>query len=313
MKKTLLSLTAVLVGISLMAQNTANLKLNLEKNKVYRFKSISEQTISQTMNGVQQTTNVKSNSTTSIKMVDATPDFLIAEVRFDTLITNTNSMGKIVIINSINEGNIKSTEMTDVMSCIMNRLSKNALYVKMDYVGKVIEIVNSKMLSDVILKDTSAITGQMASTIKMQIKSMTGDKALKSMVEMLTNILPGKTVAAGDKWNMTVTLNSGGMSFDIATMYLVDGIKGNAANITAESNIAASQNADPLTYGGVKITYGEVKGLGKSNMVINTVTGLLLENTGKTHIGGNLNVNVQGNSIQIPLEIDGESKVVLLQ
>jgi hypothetical protein len=313
MKKILLSFTIVLLGTSLMAQNAANLKLNLEKNKVYRFKSTSEQTVSQTVNGVQQTTNAKTNSTSSIKMVDATPDFLIAEVRFDTLITNTNAMGKIVIINSTSEGNIKSTEMADVMSCIMNRLSKNSLYVKMDYVGKLIEIVNSKMLSDVILKDTSSITGETASVTKMQIKNSINDKALKSMVEMFTYNLPGKQVATGDKWDITATINSGGMSLDIITSYNLDAIKDNAAIITAESNIKASENADPLEYSGAKITYDNIKGLGKSNMVMDIQTGLLLDNTSKIHIAGDLNVSAQGYNLQIPMEIDGESKVVALQ
>ena len=158
MKKLLLSSIAVLFCISIMAQNSVNLKMNLEKNKVYRFSSASEQTIIQTVNGNQQTIESKTNNTVSIKMIDATADFMIAEVRFDTLITNTNSMGKTVSMSSVSEGNIKSTETADVMSCIMNRLSKNAVYVKMDFTGKVLEIVNAKMFSDVIMKDTSSIT-----------------------------------------------------------------------------------------------------------------------------------------------------------
>ena len=95
MKKILLSFTTVLFCMSLMAQNTATLKMNLEKNKVYRLKSVSEQTITQTINGVQQTTESKVNYTISMKMIDATSDFMIAEVHFDTLITNTNAMGKV--------------------------------------------------------------------------------------------------------------------------------------------------------------------------------------------------------------------------
>jgi len=65
-----------------------------------------------------------------------------------------------------------------------------------------------------------------------------------------------------------------------------------------------------LEYSGAKITYGDIKGLGKSNMVLNTLTGLSVENTSKIHITGNLNVSAQGMNMQIPLEIDGESKVV---
>ena len=205
MKNILLSCIAVLFCISILAQNSVNLKMNLEKNKVYRLKSSSEQTITQTVNGNQQTTESKVDYTLSLKMIDATADFMITEVHFDTLITNTNTMGKIVTISSVKEGDIKSTEMADVMSCIMNRLSKNALYVKMDFTGKPFEIVNSKMLSDIILKDTSSITlaGQMAAAVKKQIISTVSDNTLKTMIGMFTWCLPGKQISAGDNWNVT--------------------------------------------------------------------------------------------------------------
>jgi Mn-containing catalase len=297
-----------------MAQNSVNLKMNLEKNKVYRFSSASEQTISQTVNGNQQTVESKTNYAVSIKMIDATADFMIAEVRFDTLISNTNSMGKIVSISSVSDGDIKSTETADVMSCIMNRLSKNALYVKMDFTGKVLEIVNLKMLSDVIMRDTSSITltGQVASAVKTQIQNMISDNTLKTMVETYTNYLPGKQVSTGDNWNVTLKTNSGGMILDIITDYHLDGVKGNSANITAESNIKAGENAGPMESGGAKITYDDLKGLSKSNMVIDIRTGLLIEETAKTHIAGNLGVSAPGFSMQIPMDINGESKVTAL-
>src|SRR5664280_1005267 len=315
MKKILLSSVEVLFCISLMAQNNVNLKMNLEKNKVYRFSSVSEQTIIQTVNGNQQTIESKTNYAVSLKMVDATADFMVTEVHFDTLITNTNSMGKMVNISSVNEGNIKSTETADVMSYIMNRISKNALYIKMDFAGKVLEIVNSKMLSDVIMKDTSSITltDPIGSGIKSQIKNLISDNTLKTMVEMFTHYLPGKQVSKGDKWNVTVSTNSGGMILDIITDYHLDGINGNAANITAESNIKAAENAAPMIAGGATITYDDIKGLSKSTMVIDTRTGLLVEDTAKIHIAGNLGVSAPGMGMQIPMDINGTSKVIALQ
>jgi proteasome assembly chaperone (PAC2) family protein len=315
MKKILLSSVAVLFCISLIAQNSVNLKMNLEKNKVYRFSSVSEQTIIQTVNGNQQTIESKTNYAVSLKMVDATADFMITEVHFDTLITNTNSMGKMVNISSVNEGDIKSTETADVMSYIMNQMSKNALYIKMDFAGKVLEIVNSKMLSDVIMKDTSSITltGPVGSGIKSQIKNLISDNSLKTMVEMFTHYLPGKQVSKGDNWNVTVSTNSGGMILDIITDYHLDGLNGNAANITAESNIKAAENAAPMLSGGAKITYDDIKGLSKSSMIIDIRTGLIVEDRSKTHIAGNLGVSGPGYSMQIPMDINGESKVIALQ
>jgi proteasome assembly chaperone (PAC2) family protein len=315
MKKILLSSVAVLFCISLIAQNSVNLKMNLEKNKVYRFSSVSEQTIIQTVNGNQQTIESKTNYAVSLKMVDATADFMITEVHFDTLITNTNSMGKMVNISSVSEGDIKSTETADVMSYIMNRMSKNALYIKMDFAGKVLEIVNSKMLSDVIMKDTSSITltGPIGSGIKSQIKNLISDNSLKTMVEMFTHYLPVKQVSKGDNWNVTVSTNSGGMILDIITDYHFDGLNGNAANITAESNIKAAENAAPMLSGGAKITYDDIKGLSKSSMIIDIRTGLIVEDRSKTHIAGNLGVSGPGYSMQIPMDINGESKVIALQ
>jgi hypothetical protein len=315
MKKILLSCIAVLFCISILAQNTANLKMNLEKNKVYRLKSVSEQTVTQTVNGVQQTTESKVNYTLSLKMIDATADFMIAEVHFDTLVTNTNTMGKMVNISSVNEGDIKSGETAEIMSCIMNRLSKNALYVKMDFAGKPVEVVNSKMVSEVIMKDTSSITlaGQTRAAVKKQIINMISDNSLKTMIGMFTWCLPGKQVSTGDNWGVTQLTNSGGMMLDIMTSYHLDGLNGNNANISVESNIKAAANADPIESGGAKVTYDDLKGLSKSNMVVDIRTGLIVEDKAKTHITGNLGISAPGFSMQMPMDINGESKVTALQ
>jgi hypothetical protein len=315
MKKILLSLTGILFCISSMAQNSVNLKLNLEKNRVYRFSSASEQTIIQTVNGNQQTIESKTSNTISIKMVDATPAFLITEVRFDTLSTKTNTMGKTINMSSSSEGNIQSKETSDIMSFIMNRLCKSPLYTKMDFTGKIIEIVNSKMISDMIMKDTSSITltGPFASGIKTQIGNLVSDNTLRTMVEAFTYYLPGKQVLTGENWSVSVTTNSGGMSLDIVTSFHLDGITGNNANITAESNIRAAANATPMQSGGATITYDDLKGLSKSTIVIDIRTGLIAEEKAKTHIAGNLGVSMPGMSMQIPMDINSESKVVAIQ
>ncbi|MDZ7633405.1 MAG: DUF6263 family protein [Bacteroidales bacterium] len=160
-------------------------------------------------------------------MIDATADFLITEVRFDTLVTNTNTMGKIVSNSSVNEGDIKSTETADVLSYIMNRLSKNALYVKLDFTGKPLEIVNQKMLSDMILKDTSSIvlSGPTADAVKKQITNTVSNSELKTMIELFTWNLPGRQVSVGDEWKITQQVSSGGMMLDIITTYHLSGIE----------------------------------------------------------------------------------------
>lgn len=315
MKKIILSVTAVMFCAAIMAQNPANLKLNLEKNKVYRLKSVSTQTVTQTMNGVQQTTESKVNYTMSIKMIDLTADYMITEVRFDTLITYTNTMGKTVSYSSVDEGDIKSAETADVLSYIMNRLSKNALYVKMDFAGRPFEIVNLKMLTDMVLKDTSSITltGPTAVAVKKQIINTFSDSELKTMMEMFTWYLPARQVAPGDSWDILQQVSSGGLMLEIATTYKMDRIEGTRGTITAESIIRTAANAVPIESGGATVTYDGIKGLTRSSMVVDLLTGLKVEDIGKTHITGNLGISGPGFSMVMPMDINGESTIRAIQ
>jgi len=292
-------------------QNGANLRMNLEKNKVYRLQSITEQTILQTVNGIQQTIESKTNYTVSLKMVDATQSFIVTEVRFDTIATKTNTMGKTMSMSSASEGNVQSKETSDIISFFMNRLSRNPIYAKLDFTGKVTEVVNFKMLSDMILKDTSSITltGPVASSLKTQVISMVSDNSLKTIIEMFTYNLPGKMVNAGDNWSVMTSTNTGGMSLDITTGFHLNGISGNNADITAESNIRPSVNAAPMESGGAKITYDDLTGLSKSTIIIDIQTGLVVETNSKTHIAGNLGVSMPGMNMQIPMDINSDTKV----
>jgi proteasome assembly chaperone (PAC2) family protein len=75
MKNLMFTGIAVLLTMSMQAQNGVTLKMNLEKNKVYQLRSVADQTVTQTINGGQQTTESNVSYTMSLKMVDATPEF----------------------------------------------------------------------------------------------------------------------------------------------------------------------------------------------------------------------------------------------
>ncbi len=248
-------------------------------------------------------------------MVDATPEFMITEVRLDTMITKTNTMGKLSIMSSANEGDIQSSEIADVVSCIMNRLSKNAIYAKIDYSGRPVEILNARLLSEMILRDTAAITlaDQTGDAVKKQIADMIGTEELKTMIGMFTYNLPGREVSPGDTWSNSQTMNSGGMLLDISTTFRFTGTEGDFALITSESAIKAADNAAPIQSGGATVTYGDLKGLSRATMKVSVLTGLLSESTGKTRLSGNLGISAPGFSMQMPMDINGETKVVGLQ
>lgn len=312
MKTFLLTALSVFICVSMMAQN-ATLKINPEKNKMYRFKAVSNQNISQTVNGMEQTTTSNSNSVFAFKMMDASQGFIVAEVKFDTIVNITNAMGKVATVSSALQGNMVSEEASEVMSAIMNRLSKNAIYVKLNETGKVMDIVNHAMLRDIILKDTGSISAKLKPVLIPQIQNTVSVDALKTMIEMYTYNLPGKPVNKGEQWTIAVPVNSGGMSLEIVSNYKLNDINNNTGIIVAESSIKASANAKPLEYPGAKITYDGISGMGKSDIKLNTVTGLTIENSSKMNIIGDLNVSTSGMSMQIPMKIVSESTIKSIQ
>jgi hypothetical protein len=313
MKKILLSLAIGLMGISMFAQNNDGLKLNLEKNKVYRFKSVSEMNISQTINGMTQTTTQDVTYVVSLKMMDSKPDMMVVEFRIDTSLITSNAMGKVTTISSASEGNVKSAEMGEVISSFTNKLSKNPMYFKMDYTGKVIEFVNSKMLGDMIMKDTAQITGDAREMTIIQVKNMINDKSLRDLAETFTHNVPGKAVSKGDTWDISNNVNGGGMSLDFTTTYKLNDLSQGLAKVSAETAIKASDNAPAMHYGPATVTYGGLQGLGKADITLDAATGLLVLNTAKTHIAGDLAVAVQGMNMTMPMQMDGDTKVTAIR
>jgi hypothetical protein len=69
----------------------------------------------------------------------------------------------------------------------------------------------------------------------------------------------------------------------------------------------------PIESGGATVTYGELKGMSKANMVVDARTGMRISENGKTHISGNLGISAPGFSMQMPMDINGETKIIAIQ
>ena len=310
MKTLLISIITFSLSLSAGAQNSALLKLNLEQNKTYRLKSTSQQNMSQSMGGMQNSTVVNSTNFLSLKMIEKSADFMVVEFRFDSIIINTQTAGMNIDINSNKPGDIQSENIGEVLSLFMNRYCSNPLYAKMTYEGKVLDFVNLKLFTDMMLKDVDSIKTQMAQMIKSRAKMMADSKTIQSSIESIMAYLPGKQVETGGTWDVSLYTNSGGMEYHINSHYTLKDIKDNKADITFDSTLDPA-NSGPVQMNGNTIT-NNIRGTSKSNMTIDTTDGMLIESSGKFHMEGDMGVEAQGRSMTIPTAINGETSVVLL-
>lgn len=308
MQTILITIILVFISFPAWSQKSARLKFNLEQNKVYRLRSESKQDMSQTVGGMQQNTTIKTTTDVSLKVMEKAEDFMVVEFRFDTIIINTNTAGMSFDINSTRPGDIQSDDIGEVLSLFMNRYCSNPLYAKMSYQGKVMEFINIKLFTDFVVKDVDSIKSQMAMFIKGRAKMMADPDAIKTSIESITAYLPGTSINVGDSWDLTLDMNSGGMLYLISSHYTLNEIKGDVADIAFESTIDPA-NSEPVLIDGNMIT-NNIRGTSKSNMTVDTSTGLLIESSGKVHMEGELSVNVQGRDMLIPMTIDGETRII---
>lgn len=305
-------ITAILVFFSFSAwtQRSVQLKFNLEQNKVYRLKSVTQQNMSQTMGGMQRNTTINSTTAVSLKVMETAEDYMVVEFRFDTILINTNTAGMNFEINSTLPGDLESDDIGKVLSVFMNRYCSNPLFAKMTYEGKVIEFINVKLFTDYVMKDLDSIKSQMAQMIKGRAKTMADPSSIQTSIESILAYLPGKKVSKGDSWDLTLDMNSGGMMYQTKSHYKLNELKGDVADIDFESTIDPADSG-PVEVDGNQIT-NNIRGTSKSNMTIDTGSGMLIESTGKFHMEGDISVEVQGNNMIIPTVIDGETRIVAL-
>jgi len=86
-------------------------------------------------------------------------------------------------------------------------------------------------------------------------------------------------------------------------------MKETSAFASAESDIRPPANATPMVSSGATITYDNLRGLSKSNITIDITTGLVIESSSKTRITGNLGVSVPGMNLDIPMDIDSNTRI----
>ncbi|MFO7657830.1 MAG: DUF6263 family protein [Bacteroidales bacterium] len=311
MKKIIVIIIAVYTGLSVWAQQPVLLKFNPLQNKTYRLKTISTQNMSQSIQGMQQNTTVTSSTVLSMKMVESGQDFLVMEFRFDTMLINTNAAGMNIDINSDKPGDLNSNDIGEVLSVLMNRYCSNPLYAKMNFEGKVIELINIKIFTDMMLKDIDSIKSQFAQVIKSRAVMMADPGAIQSTIESVTAYLPGKEVEKGNSWDISLKTNSGGMMYLINSHYTLTGIKNNVADVAFESTIEPASSA-PVKIDAATIT-NNIRGTGKSAMTIDINSGFLIESTGKYHMEGDMGVQAQGMNMSIPTVINGETRIFSIQ
>lgn len=307
--RTLVSITLfAFASCILMAQSSVELKYNLEKGKVYRVKSHGVYDQTMTVQGMERSTETQTTSYFSMKMLDANPDFFIAEVKFDTMITKVSAPP--MLLNSSEAGDINSEDAVEVTKAILHRLSNSTILARLDYKGKVLDIMNHQVIENSVLAGTDSLKGQ-AAMAKGQLEMMVKKEALIGMIEGVTAYLPNEKVKKGAKWESSFVNTAGGVGMAINSTYALKELSKKKAVLAADI-IVEPASSEPTLMNGAEIT-NELRGLGKSDMEIDPQTGWIIKASSKTQMSGNMNVKAPGQSMSIPIESQIVSEITVIE
>ena len=307
MKKLTLLILSGFVCLFISAQNV-ELKYKLKANETYRLKQTRTENSTRTIQGMAQNTESVTSSVFSIKPLTLNDEFFIASVKFDTMVIS-NSMPPMKI-ESANEGDLSSPDPVTALTAIIHRLCNTEFIVKLDYTGKVLEIVNYDAASKNILQGVDQIEGQAKMMVEMQANMLTSKEMISGMVESTMNILPGAKVKKGDSWKTDINFSAGGIEMNITTDFNLTSIEGKKASFEGKSVIMPASD-EPVNMNGAMIT-SQLQGMGKVNFVVDSETGFIISGTTKTQVSGNMIVTAQGNTMEIPVESIAESTVTAL-
>ncbi len=298
MKTIQLLIIFAMISLSASSQKTADLSFNLNENSVYRAKVTTVQNTTQTLMGNEQTVQTNTVSVISLKPLKKMDNEMITEVRFDTIITVISQPQ--MEINSSIPGDLTSEDPTDILNCIFNRMSNTALLARMNYAGNVTGFMNLEPMVGEIMQGTDSLKGQAAPFILQRIETMMNEKALKTMIESVTVYLPGKEVKKGDTWEISSTVSGGGMDMSQASSYQLLNLSRDEAEISGETVVESLPGT--MDMGGAKIT-PDIRGIGKTELWVDPNTGWIKKGKSKQQLTGEMSVNAQGNTFNIPVEI----------
>jgi hypothetical protein len=306
--RTLVVLIMLSLFSSIVLSQSTELKYNLEKGKTYRVKSTMVQDQTVTVQGTESKTETKNASCFSLKMLDAKPEFFLAETKFDTIRTEVSMPP--MVFTSTEKGDINSEDMIAVTNCILNRLSNSTMVVKFDYSGHVMDIMNFSVIRQTVMQGTDSLKGQ-AAMAKGQLEMLVKKESLIGMIEGFTAYLPGKEVKKGDKWETDLISYTGGVGMAINSSFLLTDLSKSTAILESDV-IVEPASTDPIVMNGAEIT-SELRGLGKSHMEIDPKTGWVKNGTSKLQLAGNLNVNAGGQHMTMPVESQINSKTIVIE
>ncbi len=296
-------LALIVVSILLISckSNSETLTFNLEAGKSYRQVTNNKSVVVQEMNGQQMKIEMAMQATVAylVKAVNETSYDI--ELQYEsTTMTMTMPNGALTFSSE------KEAEANDFVSPMLKAIKGKAFNIKMDKLGKVLEITGVDALWEDMTEVLTNLPEAQAEQLKKQIIDSFGGEALKGNLEMATAIYPENPVKKGDKWNTQTELATI-MKAKVSTDYELVDISGEYATIKGVSTIEPEGEPEFKEQNGMLMKF-DLRGTMQSEIKVDKATGWIIEAKISQEMKGNTALKGEGipEGLLIPMTVNNE-------
>ncbi|WP_131459902.1 DUF6263 family protein [Aequorivita vladivostokensis] len=275
MKKLILLLAFLLFTISFSFSQV--LELNLTVGESYYHDTESQVTMTQELHGESFISDISYGGKMSFLVKEKIDSVYHLEVRFLTMYLKVNTNGNEISANS------QKVDSTDILSLLLNELTKSPFYISIMKYGIVKEVKMEKIFDNLFSFNPDIPKLEKARMIYM-LKQSFGEKAMKGSMEMLTAIYPKSPVKEGDRWKNKIRLETvSGVTME--NEFVLKELNKDFAIINSQSKTISDDNNSFIKIKGELLRFNSIGNM-TSTFKIDKNTGWIKESEIKQSISG---------------------------
>ena len=281
------AITGVLASVTAgPGDDTVDLRFRLKEGDTRNVRMITEQTISQEIQGQQIDMEQSFAFVFTFAVLEAgAEDTMWVEFTYNSVrFTQDGPMGMIEYDSEDPPDDIP------LPARAFAALVGQSMRLRMTDQGRVKEVSGIDEMIDHMIESMGLPAGEMSERMESNLREQFGEEAVKEMTESAMAVYPDGPVSVGDSWHRKVVLTKG-FPLIVETTYTLTGRRDGIASIEIASELESNSEAASIEMGPVSLTY-ELRGEQSGMLNIDEATGWILksrieqQSSGRMHISG---------------------------
>ncbi|MDD2195912.1 MAG: DUF6263 family protein [Bacteroidales bacterium] len=287
------------------AANEVDLKFNLKKGDVTKYRTTIDQNTIQTIGGMEQKVQMNQVFEYTIDVKD-----IANNGDFRTQITYTR-----VAINMVAGGMDMAFDSDDESTANPQFASFGALIGKSINAtftpkGKIIELDGVDAMIETMINELAGDNEAIKAQIGENLTQSFDNEKMKQMFGGSFIEYPAKPVKVGTKWTENLTINNQ-FTLNVINSYEVKGVDADFVNLDVTSTLATTPG-NKSEMQGMEVSFN-LFGTQSGTIKVEKKTGKVVESTVNQNISGNLSADMGGQNMDIPMTVASKSATKIIK